>query len=158
VPKRIISKYDSNGEIAWHVEEILDARRSESDGVEFQVKCASLTGIHSYQRSGFPSETSWESTSALNNWQWRSLIVRFYHIKPKAYGKQEVVDAWKLRDMDSGMDESMGRAAAMKLTSIIEREAAMEEQREAQKREAAKKAKKAKKMRKMKKMKTVVNL
>lgn len=147
VPKRIISKYDSNGEIAWHVAEILDARKSSPDGVEFQVKCASLTGIHAFEQSGDPLEKSWESTSALNNRRW--LIVQFYRKHPKAYGKQEVADAWKLCDRDGGEEAMVGRLFTKDLTSIINREALIE-QREAEmaarKRIRVAKGKKAKKL------------
>lgn len=94
IPKRVISKYDADGDLAWQVDEILASRRSEPDGfppsVEFRAKIASLTGIHAWQRSDLPAEISWEDVSVLNALWCRHAIVTFYQKNPQAYGKVRV--------------------------------------------------------------------
>jgi hypothetical protein len=110
IPKRVIPKYDADGDLAWHPLEVFAARGSGLDGyppsVEFQVKIASLTGIHAWQRSDLPAEISWEDVSVMNSLSCRHLIATFYQKNPQADGKVRFILSLQSSDFAPRSEQS----------------------------------------------------
>jgi len=112
IPKRATPRYDLNGDLTWYVTRVMDCRVSlmhvmimlamlisdlqasiESDSIEFLLKMAP-----SYVSKLSEFEQAWEDVSVLNLLEIRWCILEFYHSNPSAYGKEEILDIWKMRE------------------------------------------------------------
>jgi hypothetical protein len=102
IPEREIPKYDLDGELAWYINDIAASREADADcgipSVEFKVSCEPF--LRQQYRYASHKITSWEDVTVLNSVDAQGCILDFYEKNPNAYGKQAVLDIWKLRGGD----------------------------------------------------------
>jgi len=124
-PKDPIPKYDLNGDFTWHIASIVSSRATEfgndAYGVDFLVK-------YSKTRWGEAVGETWESVAALNSVESRSWIVRYYQQTPTGYGKELVLDLWKLDGPGNGeegeKDDRKKARIAASLREVVRKDTA----------------------------------
>jgi len=125
MPERSIPKYDLNGDFTWHIASIVSSRATEfgndAYGVDFLVK-------YSKTRWGEAVGETWESVAALNSVESRSWIVRYYQQTPTGYGKELVLDLWKLDGPGNGeegeKDDRKKARIAASLREVVRKDTA----------------------------------
>jgi hypothetical protein len=134
LPERKSPKYDLNGDLAWCIVIIEKSREVSlggSQSVEFLIK-----GGPSYQDNRWRIQEDkvqkfWEDVTTMNSLNCRYEITDFYQKNPKAFGKQVVLDVWKLRNLGAGSEDKMKGQTEKRLEAMI-RHQALAEQREAE--------------------------
>ncbi|KAH8821617.1 hypothetical protein F5884DRAFT_850836 [Xylogone sp. PMI_703] len=114
LPKKVLSKYDMEGTLAWRVERILASRECTSiegaESVEFQIDCQPIymkdIRFCWNWKNNLPMERFWEEVSIMNVPHNHPAIMQFYRDNRDAYGKEAVVEIWKT---GAGAETSMQR-------------------------------------------------
>jgi hypothetical protein len=157
LPERESPKYDLNGDLAWCISTIEKSREVSLNGsqsVEFLIKGGPSSHEFHWRIQEGKEQKFWEDVTTLNSMSCRHEINDFYQKNPKAFGKEVVLDVWKLRELGAGREDKIKRQTEKRLEAMIRHQAVVE-QREAEQaaraaRQAAKDLEAAKTSKKLK--------